>query len=1134
MEAFEAVRRAAADLHDRTIAAGADPWVPEQLVSVAAGLLDCTIQDVPLGDPYLRGGRGVYDPELRLILREAEAPAVEKALLAGHELGHAHLHDTGEVVVTSDIDPSRAVDAGESAIDRLAGYGRRERREVQMDLFAREFMLPRARARRLHLDEALGAAEIAARSGLPYALVAQQMLDALLLPPVELKEHEEKSVLLDESQERAASHGGSPFELQAGPGTGKTRTLVARVEKLVDAGVDPKTILVLTFSNKAAGELTERLARSRPHAASAIWAGTFHAFGLDVLRSFHDRLALPADPRVIEKADAIGLLEDLVPSLPLSHFRNLYDPTLDLGDMLSAISRAKDEVMDAAAYAALVKAMERQLPGDDEDAVKRVAKIREVAEVYRTYEAALEANRLLDFGDLVMKPVQLLERDAEVRTLLAERHQHVLVDEYQDVNRASVRLLQTLVGDGERLWTVGDSRQSVYRFRGASSSNMADFTRDFRGGQVDRLEVNYRSREEVVGTFTTFAATMKASEGVLPLKLDARNGRSGIQPAISVVQHPDDEAAAVAAAILELKETGIAFRDQAVLCRGNARLADIAEALEERDIPILYLGSLFERPEIKNLLALLSLLVDPKASGLAGVATMARYRLSLSDVARLVLHARDATAPLDWLEAAEEVVESEASRRSISHLRDDLGGFGSGSQPWQVLNSLLLDRLDTIRTLAVSDRPRDRVRAVALWQLLGFCRKQPSGQGLPIARMLDRVRRLVLLSDERDLRQMPSAAASMDAVQLMTVHGAKGLEWEAVHVAGMTTASFPSSAPPPRCLPPDGLIAGSDGLTGKEAVMLGKDEEEECLFFVALSRAKTHLRLYRAARMANGNNRSPSRFLGVVAQHLETIDRPVLLMPRRPDDGQDIIAISCQSAPSFTQEQIALYGSCRRRFFYTHILKLAGGRRTSPFAKLHDVVYWMIAWLRADPARWTPEREEVIAQFERSWAEKGPVESGYEADYRRAALELIDRLLKSREGAEFVAPAEIELDLEGLRIVVTPDEVRRIDTGYVLRRVRTGRLGSKELEDAIYALYHLAAERHYPGASIEVIHLGGDTVTPADYKPKVLENRKAKAASYAADIRRGYFPQDPDNRTCPRCPHFFACGCLPDGELRQP
>ena len=187
----------------------------------------------------------------------------------------------------------------------------------------------------------------------------QQLLDALLLPPV--PPEEEPAVVHtprdDPSQDRAAAHRGSAFQLQAGPGTGKTRTLVKRVLSLLRDGVDPASILVLTFSNRAAGELSERLVAVVPEQAPRIWIGTFHAFGLDLIRRYHDKLGLPPDPALFDRSDAIEVLEEVLPTLPLVHYRNLWDPALVLRDIVGAISRAKDELVDASQYRALAQAM---------------------------------------------------------------------------------------------------------------------------------------------------------------------------------------------------------------------------------------------------------------------------------------------------------------------------------------------------------------------------------------------------------------------------------------------------------------------------------------------------------------------------------------------------------------------------------------------------------------------------------------------------------------------------------------------------------------------------------------------------------------------------------------------------------
>jgi superfamily I DNA/RNA helicase len=217
-----------------------------------------------------------------------------------------------------------------------------------MDLFAREFLIPRPVVRQLHVERGLTASQIAERFGAPFEVVAQQLLDALLLPSVILPLKTTKvEHPLNELQARAANHRGKAYLLEAGPGTGKTQTLIARVEGLLGDGVDPRRILLLTFSNKAAGEMARRIALKDKNAAAAMWIGTFHAFGLDVIQRFNDEFDLPKNPRLLDRNDAVELLEREFPRLNLSHYRNLNDPTQIVDDILKAISRAKDEVVDA-------------------------------------------------------------------------------------------------------------------------------------------------------------------------------------------------------------------------------------------------------------------------------------------------------------------------------------------------------------------------------------------------------------------------------------------------------------------------------------------------------------------------------------------------------------------------------------------------------------------------------------------------------------------------------------------------------------------------------------------------------------------------------------------------------------------
>ncbi len=1139
MDTTEAARREAERLHRANFAAGGDPTRPLAFALREATSRGLDVYALQEGDSQLKGGKATFDSQAGGILYEDRGSDFERAFLIAHELGHAVLEGGTLDVVTVDVQPDRSMEDAPVGVDRVLDYGARERREVKMDLFAREFLLPRSVLRELHVNEGLTSDAIAMRFGAPLAVVQQQLLDALLLPPAE----EQHPVGIgsvagpptpDPTQAQAAAHRGLAFQLQAGPGTGKTRTLVRRIEGLLAGGVDPTAILVLTFSNKAANELCDRIAASNPSAAAAMWIGTFHAFGLDIVRRFHDRLALPPDPRLIDRTEAIELLEDEFPQLDLKHCRNLWDPALDLSDMLSGISRAKDEVVDAAGYRALAQAMAVRA-GTDQDATVRAEKCLEVATLFEAYERLLTARQLLDFGDLVALPVRLVEGSAEVRDALRARHEHVLVDEYQDVNRASVRLLKAIVGDGRNLWVVGDARQSIYRFRGASATNIARFSIDFPGAQAAQLGVNYRSDEQIVNVFTEFARGMQASVTALPLSLQADRGSTGARVELRVAGSAEDEISALAASITALHEQGIAYGGQAVLCASNARLNAIAEGLEARGIPALHLGSLFERPEIKDLLALLSLVTDPRASAMVRVATMTRHQMPLQDVMRIIEHLRAANlASLGWAAMHTEVRGlADGSREALARLSTLFAGASASSHPWALLAGWTLDGLGLAKTLYQTGDARSRMQGLAIWQFLNFCRRQPRGQGVPVQRLLDRIRRLVLLSEDRGLSQLPRGAENIDAVRLMTIHGSKGLEFDVVHLPGMVTSGLPRNNVPPRCLPPDGLIHGSEGLTGIEAVKAGHDEEEECLFFVALSRARDRLQLYAHARQADGRARSPSKFVAPI-DRLLVRPAPVPLQAGLTSTGVPL-DIAWQGRPQWTDIQVNLFERCPRRFLYTHVLRLGGRRTETAFMKMHNVVSDVFEWLKREYETTRPTVDELAARFEEVWRSKGETEHGYSEDYRRIGKRLVDFLIESRSRGVAAPAPPISLGWAEGEILVSPDGVAHGAGGRVtVRRVKTGKQRSNAFDDIEYTVLQLAAVQAYgPHAQVEVTYLASETIQPLEISSRKLEARREKLQAFLQAMQAGRFPAKPEARSCPRCPSFFLCGDLPGGAWVQ-
>lgn len=1122
MDAIELARRRATELHHEAVRQGRDPWAPYSFAVAEAQSRRLTVEKCAPGADLLDGGRAFFDREAQLIIHEDCGLPFEQAFLVAHEIGHAELGDDEEDEGPYEINPSRTGEAAPVGLDRIVDYSHRQYREVQMDLFAREFLLPRPVVRELHLGQDMTCSAIATRLGAPFDVVAQQMLDSLLLPiglPTNLRQSPD--LPLNDAQRLAAAHRGPAYLLQAGPGTGKTRTLVARVESLLDDGVDPRRILLLTFSNRAAAEMSTRLARMRPSATAALWIGTFHRFGLDVLRRFHDQLDLPPDPRLMDRTEAVELLESSFPRLGLTYYRDIYDPSQVIADMLSAISRAKDEVVDAVQYRDLAQRMYDA--ATNPEMIEVAGRALEVATVYEAYEELKRQAGCVDFGDLVLRPVQLLEANEALRQHLQQAYDHVLVDEYQDVNHSSVRLLSALKPDGNHLWVVGDGNQSIYRFRGASSFNISRFGHeDFPGGVTGYLVRNYRSVPEIVNTFSAFAAGMRT--GRVQRGLQADRALCGSSPQLCLTATGEVISSALAENIDQLRKAGYAYRDQAVLCRGNDKLSELGQELERLGIPVLFLGSLFERQEVKDLVAFLSLLTDRRAMGLLRVACWPEFAMSLEDVTQVMEHLRTTeSVPGDWRSDFTNL--SLAGQTALEGLVAALSGFDSTSHPWTVLATVLFDRTRMAKRIAASTSSVQQAQGIAIWQFLNFVREQPAGHGLPIMRLMDRIRRLLRLRDDRDLRQLPIAAQGIDAVRLMTIHGAKGLEFPVVHLTGMNQDSIPGAYRPPKCPPPEGMIVGAT----KSSETTERDtqaQEQECLFYVAMSRAQDRLFLYAAQAKGNGYRRPLSEFVDCLGTLQQCSTTPALCLAPAPDIVPLPVAFSGQA--SFSHKAVALYESCPRRFLYTHLFQVGGRRQVTAFMQMHEAVRSVYQAIIA-----TGQIHDWESRLDAAFVAHKLHEHGYAADYLAMARDMLQFFLTSRDGAIIESAPDMTLVFGDQQIVVRPDEILVRGKVRTLRTVRTGHAPRKELKDVGSAAALLAAHQEFPGATVEMVYLADAKLRPLSLTSRQLTNGHGKLTDMLADIRNGQFAAKRSEYTCPGCPAFFVCGATPVGTLHK-
>ena len=325
-----------------------------------------------------------------------------------------------------------------------------------------------------------------------------------------------------------------------------------------------------------------------------------------------------------------------------------------------------------------------------------------------------------------------------------------------------------------------------------------------------------------------------------------------------------------------------------------------------------------------------------------------------------------------------------------------------------------------------------------------------------------------------------------------------------------------------------------DDTSGEDPNKVTHAREEECLFFVAASRARVHLRLTRFSKQDNGSKRSPSPYLTRIAGNLsEAPGRQIPAPPGAVRDSRIVIQWPPDTHP--TDDDIRMYQKCPRRYFYTRVLRLGKAYKPTAFSLTHDRLYDFIEWYAEARQAGEPTLETARAEFERIWAERGPTEHAYAAEYHRLASQLVTSFVRLGAGRQFHSAEPLAVDLPTGRVLVHPDEIARLPDGaIVLRRIHTGRKRSTEYDRIEYTLYILAGRAQYgAGCRFESIHLtDGEEVHEVSLTDARFNTRRILASSLLAELLHGQFPADPDAMRCPRCPHFFICDAASAGPLR--
>jgi DNA helicase-2/ATP-dependent DNA helicase PcrA len=1083
-------------------------------------------------DPLLYGSQAAFDPDSQSIWFDEtlEPDLVIEYLI--HEYAHYWIDGNKSACKEEDLDLESYTDGVPGGVDHLEGYSPVERRELQANVFSQEFLLPVVNIRKWFINESLDAAGIASLIGVRPNLVFHQLALALLVPPDQgsdetIKKTDQQGVYeLDPYQKEAASAPSGPLLIEAGPGTGKTRALVGRILHLIQSGAaTPESILVLTFSNKAAEEMRGRVAGVLPSQAHHLWMGTFHSFGLELLRKYGSHLGLPPSPKVVDPVAALFLLENMLPVLNLQHYQLLFDPILPLRDILGAISRAKDELADPAEYRSLAQKMRDAAVTEDE--IEAAEKALEVAHIYSEYQSRLEQEGLLDYGDLIAKSVQLLKQFPDVQKEVAASYREVLVDEYQDVNRACAYLLMQIAGSGGHLWVVGDVRQSIYRFRGAAPHNMRAFSQDFPGGRTLPLLRNYRSRPAILAVLNHLAPQMLATRGAPFLPWEATRADDGGRVLMEIASDRAAEGKGLANEIARQHTAGIAYKDQAVLCRSHNSLARIAEFLEQENIPIYYLGDLFERQEIRDLLALVSLACEGSGLGLIRVAAFPQYNIPEQDALALLHYSEEKQIPFPRaLSLASEIPAiSQKSKKSLGLLEAHLQGLCYGNGAWWLLVNYLFVCSDYLRPILQDSSYRGQQRRLAIYQFLEYAAGQ--NQLTPTEKeskqaFLDNIRRLEILGEEKQLRQLPDAAQAIDAVRLMTVHASKGLEFPVIYLPGLEKGQFPSRRHPQPCPPPPGLAPWM--------VENEHEEEEECLFFVGLSRARDVLCLSRPLRVG-GRSSNPSSALVPLSPALPcSPEGPATWLSDEPEIiPEPESVLPSDPLPAFEKEALDVYIRCPKLYQYQEVMKLRGGDDDTAFLRFHRCLHHVLKWAENESLGGNQiDQVGLLAQLEESWKADGPAGHPFESIYRMNAETMVTNALQNGMFSHRSIPGvpfNIPLEYGVVRFV--PDHIElREDGSRIIRRTRTSRINKAEKDDAVYGLYYDVARMPDSGksAEVQVFSLSTGDIEIIVLSEKMAETRKNRYNVAIRGILLGKYPAHPkEERDCPRCPFYFIC-----------
>ena len=965
---------------------------------------------------------------------------------------------------------------------------------------------------------------------------------------------------LNEEQQKAVTHGDGPLMIIAGAGTGKTTVITKRIAWLIEQGkAAPENILALTFTDKAANEMEERVDVLLPMGYVDLSISTFHAFCEKVLREHGVDIGIPQDFTVASEVDGWLFMRRHLTDFKLDYYKPRGTPTKFFKLLLSHFSRAKDEGITPQMYidhvekqiSSITAGSEEIFDGLPEEERLEWMKHREVGHAYKTYQETLIAEDALDFGDLLAYTVELFKTRPNILAEYRKRFTYIVVDEFQDTNSVQYELVKLLAAPKNNLTIVGDDDQAIYKFRGAALANILTFRSDFPNTTKVVLVHNYRSGRSILDV--AYSSITKNN----PHRLEISEGLS--KQLISNIEHKgnvhhihaatlNDEVATVIETISKLHdESGANWKDFAILARGNDHVDPFLEAFERAGIPYRFmaLSGLYTMPIILDALAYLRVIAAPHDSpSLYRILSHPRLGLSQEDLTALMFYARRKGMSLfDLLTYADAARISMVGRNTIIDLQQRIAELRNKAKRLPITELFVSMMKET--------------------GLLGDCQHASEMEQQELYRFLERffnrLKRFVAMNDDatlpRFIEEFDAERAAgengavaqdpeegPDVVSVITVHGSKGLEFRYVFVINLVEQRFPSVSRSQAIDFPTGLM--NEEIAGDDHVA-----EERRLFYVAMTRAKEGLYLMSAEDYGGARKRKVSRFLDELG-YTNTVT------VTRPENIADTLALEVGKKPTgdaaihipdkISFSQIAAFSTCPLQYKYAHIIGIPSyGKHQMSFGKsMHNALQAFMERIIASSAIHQaslfngssdsialPTCQDLLDMYERCWIDEWYPDDETRDEYKTRGTEIMKeyyRTLKENPPTPRFIEKGFTLKVDGILVKGRIDRIDDVEGGIEIVDYKTGAPKTKlDWDDRRQlVLYALAAEESFvPPLVVKKMtyyYLESNTAVSFEPTDKDKEKLKLQIKESMEKIRTSTFQATPGPQ-CQYCDFKDIC-----------